>query len=183
MPANMNLALVPPAASSIDEIVGRWSNPGSSLTPKDLDREVISCRSAARAKRVPLERELKSLLLACDGDYVVAHVRGSRRLSLRAIKNELGVQQALLADLADLTRFDVSPGTLYPFKGTLWAKPQLITEEVLELDWVTTNYGDRSKYVEFSPTLLLEAADHRVGRFEEPSLIQAATHRVGDFEG
>lgn len=182
MRANTNLALVPAPASSIDESVERWSNPGSSLTPKDLDREVISCRSAARAKRVPLERELKSLLLACDGDHVVAHVRGSRRLSLRAIKNELGVQQALLADLAVLTRFDVSPGTLYPFKDTLWAKPQLITEEVLELDWVTTNYGDRFKYVEFSPRLLLEAADYRVGHFEKPLLLKAADHRVGHFE-
>ncbi len=178
MPANTNLALVPAPAPPVDEGVERWKK----LEPKDLDRRVFSCRSAARAKGVPLEHELKSLLIAYDGDYLVAHVRGNRRLSLRAVKNEMEAEQARLADPADLNMFDVSRGTLFPFKDTLWAKPQLITEEVLELDWVTTNYGDLSKYVEFPPRLLLKAADHRVGHFEKPLLLEGATHRVGDFE-
>jgi len=163
MPRRSNLALaVGPALPTIDKVDEEWPP-----EPKKLDRPVISCKSAAWAKRVPLEHELKSLLVVCDGGYLVAHVRGNRRLSLRAVKNMLQVQQARLADPADLPKFGVTPGTLYPFNDALWSRLQLIDKDVLEMDWVTTNYGNRRQYVIFPPSRLLEAENHRVGDFEE----------------
>lgn len=144
-----------------------WSNPGLWLTRRALSAPVVSCRSAATAKRVPLDHELKSLLIACDhGYHVVAHVRGSRRLSLRAVKNALNVQQARLADLSDLAEFGAKPGTLSPFNRQLWIRTQLIAREVLAMEWVTTNAGDDRGYVVFAPGLLLQAPDHLVGDFE-----------------
>lgn len=141
-----------------------------SLERFELDWPVISCESAARAKDVPLDHELKSLLITCDrGRHIVAHVRGGRRLSLRAVKRALKVREARLADPCDLDEYDIKPGSLCPFNEQLWPKTQLIAVEVLAMRWVTTNAGerDRKSYVVFSPQLLRQAQDCLVGHFEE----------------
>jgi prolyl-tRNA editing enzyme YbaK/EbsC (Cys-tRNA(Pro) deacylase) len=185
MPPHANLALVtaPDATLKIADLgVGSaldsleaapervdapWSNPGPWLRRRALSAPVVSCRSAATAKRVPLDHELKSLLITCDhGYHVVAHVRGSRRLSLRAVKNALNVRQARLADLPDLAEFGAKPGTLSPFNRLLWIRTQLVAREVLAMRWVTTNAGDDRGYVVFAPELLLQAPNHLVGDFE-----------------
>jgi prolyl-tRNA editing enzyme YbaK/EbsC (Cys-tRNA(Pro) deacylase) len=186
MPPHANLALIPAVDATLEiynldvapeipdleatseSLEDPWSNPGLRLERRELSAPVVSCRSAAAAKDVPLEHELKSLLIACGhGYHIVAHVRGSRRLSLRAVKNALKVRQARLADLSDLAKFGAKPGTLSPFNDQLWVKKQLISRQVLALGWVTTNAGDDCGYVRFDPVLLLKARTHLVGEFEE----------------
>lgn len=87
-------------------------------------------------------------------------------LSLRAIKLALNVAQARLAPDHELGALGLEPGTVHPFAPTLWDMKQLVTREVLRLDWVTTNAGEPDRYVVFDPALLLSAPAISVGDFE-----------------
>ena len=142
------------------------NNPGQRLKRLQLSEAVSSCADAAKAKGVGLERELKSLLLTTDQGQVLVSIRGNRRLSLRAIKHALAVDQARLASSSELKALGLAPGTVQPFASALWDMKQLVTQQVLRLDWVTTNAGEHDRYVVFPPTLLLNAPAISVGDFE-----------------
>ena len=118
---------------------------------------VVSCESAAAAKGVALGRELKTLVLEADSGLVLAHLPGDRRLNLRAVKSCLPSRQARLAGLAALHALEIEPGTVTPFHPLLWQLPHVISRDVLELPWVTTNAGNLIEYIVFDPLLLLRA--------------------------
>lgn len=143
-----------------------FDNPGAGLERRYLSQPVMSCEEAARAKGVELERELKSLLLRTSRGRVLVHVRGNRHLSLRMVKRSLGGEQAQLASRAELASLQLAPGTIHPFAPTLWRLPQLVTREILRLEWVTTNAGEANTYVVFEPHMLLAAPQVLVGAFE-----------------
>ena len=141
-------------------------NPGVALRRFTLAAPVVSCVEAAEAKGIDLERELKSLLIVTSTGPVLVHIRGNRRLSLRAIKRLLSVDEARLAPASDLQELGLAPGTVSPFASTLWAMRQLVTREILRLAWVTTNAGISDAYVMFEPAILLQAPTISVGDFE-----------------
>jgi prolyl-tRNA editing enzyme YbaK/EbsC (Cys-tRNA(Pro) deacylase) len=135
-------------------VIANTENPGVGFKQYTLSDPVISCASAAAAKGIPLEHELKSLVIETDAGLVVAHIPGNRRLSLRAVKRCLPTAQARLANLGAL---DLLPGTVHPFHALLWPLHHLVTREVLDLGWVSTNAGKLTTYVIFDPALLLRA--------------------------
>jgi len=49
----------------------------------------------------------------------------------------------------------------------IWALPQLLSEDVLQLDYVSTNTGLIDKYIIFNPQLLLKQANYIVGDFSK----------------
>jgi prolyl-tRNA editing enzyme YbaK/EbsC (Cys-tRNA(Pro) deacylase) len=128
---------------------------------------VTSCAEAAEAKGVDLEHELKSLLVATDHGLSLVHIRGTRRLSLRAVKRALDARQSHLASPSELHELGVAPGTVYPFAPVLWNMRQLVTREVLSMPWVTTNAGEQDRYVVFDPRLLMQAPAVLVGDYEQ----------------
>jgi prolyl-tRNA editing enzyme YbaK/EbsC (Cys-tRNA(Pro) deacylase) len=134
-----------------------FSDPLRWLRVFDLPAPVVSCEDAADAKGIALERELKSLVLETDAGFVVAHMPGTYRISLRAVKRALSAAQARLATQEALERFGTSPGTVCPFLRSLWSLPQLIDPRLFLLRWVSTNAGDRKQYVVFDPILLSRA--------------------------
>jgi len=108
-----------------------------------------------------LERELKTLLLDTGrhdsgrtNALVLAHVRGHRRLSLRAVKHALGVDEARLASVAVLRGLSLDPGTVHPFHPAVHGLKHLVAPEVFALNWVTTNAGELDRYVVFDPAIL-----------------------------
>jgi prolyl-tRNA editing enzyme YbaK/EbsC (Cys-tRNA(Pro) deacylase) len=135
----------------------RYASPLSWLRTYRLDRPVITCEDAAAAKHVPLERELKSLVLRVDFGLAVAHIRGDQRLSLRAIKDVYQAGQARLAGPDDLDALGVGPGTITPVLDAIWDLPHSIAFDLFDLSWVTTNAGELDTYVVFPPKLLLAA--------------------------
>lgn len=143
-----------------------FNNPSSWLRRFQLEKPVISCRSAAEAKRIPLEHELKSLLIDCDGERALVHIRGNRHLSLRDVKNALALREAKLTDPDFLHQMDISPGTLHPFHSALWGGTHLITNQLLSLPWVSTNAGTPREFVVFDPLILMRAKHVSLGNFE-----------------
>jgi prolyl-tRNA editing enzyme YbaK/EbsC (Cys-tRNA(Pro) deacylase) len=137
-------------------------NPGASLKHYVLPQRVVSCASAAAAKDIPLEHELKSLVIQTDSGLVVAHIPGDRNLSLRAVKRGLPTTQARLANVNDL---GLAPGTIHPFATKLWQLHHLVSREVFDLGWISTNAGTLTTFVVFDPRLLLRARRITVGAY------------------
>lgn len=146
-------------------------NPGNWLRRFKLSEPVVSCSSAAAAKGVALHRELKTLIVVTEDRYALAHLRGDRRLSLRAVKRCLSSEQGRLADPADLVGLGVGPGTISPFHPELWRLTHVVSRDVLELSWVTTNASLLDEYIVFDPLLLLRARDTLV-----TDLVQRPAH-------
>ena len=134
-------------------------------TVKSLPRDVVSCFEAARTKAIPLRNELKSLVLMTDKGLYVLNLPGNTRADLRAVKKFLNVEQAYMASEEDLSPLGVRKGTVSPVNKKLWSLPQLMSEEVLSLEFVSTNNGKLDEYIIFKPTELLKHRELLIGRF------------------
>jgi prolyl-tRNA editing enzyme YbaK/EbsC (Cys-tRNA(Pro) deacylase) len=135
------------------------------LQPHKLSEEVISCRQAATAKGIPLKNELKTLIIQTSAGMYAVHLPGNKGASFRAIKKFLNVDEAFLANETQMQQLGLIAGTVSPVKQIVWNLPHLISQELLELEFVSTNDGTRSGYVIFDPKILLKAQNARVGRF------------------
>ncbi|MCL2436362.1 MAG: YbaK/EbsC family protein [Lentimicrobiaceae bacterium] len=132
-----------------------------------LHHDVISCSEAAVAKGIPLENELKSLILTTSKGLYVLNIPGNENASLRSVKNALDVDEALLANIEQLSTLQVQPGTVCPFLPQLWCLPQLISKDILKLSFVSTNNGTKNQYIIFCPKLLLQSERHIIGCFSK----------------
>jgi prolyl-tRNA editing enzyme YbaK/EbsC (Cys-tRNA(Pro) deacylase) len=139
---------------------------GETLPSLWLDEVVISCSEAAKARKVPLKNELKSLIVQTSNGVCATHIRGDRRLSLRAVKRFLNVDQARLVSVTELNDLGLTRGTVCPFMPPVWQMKQLISESLLKLEFITTNNGTVSGYFMFEPTRLLEVPLFERGDFE-----------------
>jgi Cys-tRNA(Pro) deacylase len=75
-----------------------------------------SAEEAARAAGCKLEQIVKSLVLVCDGAYVLALVPGDRRVEQRKVARLLGARDARIAradEVVEATGFE--PGGVAPF--------------------------------------------------------------------
>jgi prolyl-tRNA editing enzyme YbaK/EbsC (Cys-tRNA(Pro) deacylase) len=149
-----------------DNVKTEPSPPGLILPVYDLDREVVSCEQAAAAKSIPLENELKTILVDTTLGLRAVHVRGNARVSLRAVKRALNCEQAFVASLDRLLALGLEPGTVCPVLNPVWSLPHLLSESVLTLEFVSTNNGSHSSYYRFSPRVLLSARRVLTGTFE-----------------
>ena len=128
--------------------------------------EVISCKQAALAKSIPIEQELKTLVLYSKtvDDFFAAHIRGGDRLRHRAVKSiakkaKLGLRGDLsLASPAQLSNLNLRPGTVCPLLEPVWGMHHFIDKNVFSNPVVSTNDGTRTGYIFFPPSLL-ELAD------------------------
>jgi prolyl-tRNA editing enzyme YbaK/EbsC (Cys-tRNA(Pro) deacylase) len=130
-----------------------------------LSQDVISCIQAARFKEIPLKNELKSLILTTSKGLCVLHLPGDATAALRKVKRAISVDEACLASTEQLCALNLRPGTVCPFLPQLWHLPQVITEEILHLPFISTNNGTRNHYIVFPPELLLHSEQHVVGCF------------------
>ena len=124
---------------------------------KELNFDVITCQEAAKAKGIPLENELKSLIITTSNGLYLLHIPGNKNADWRKVKKHLGVKEACLASKEILTSLGVSPGRVCPFANDLWNLPQLITTELLQINRVTTNNGEFNKYIEFNANVLINS--------------------------
>lgn len=143
------------------------SAPGLSMETRDLAKPVVSCDEAAAARGIPLENELKTLLLKTQNGFVAAHLPGNGMLSLRKIKNRLELAEAYLADPEDLLAMGLSAGTVSAVLDPVWSMPHLVSRRLLDMREVMTNNGTRTGYFAFDPAILVEAKDVIVADIEK----------------
>jgi len=145
----------------------RAPEPGPNMKVYTLDSPVVSCEEAAAAKGIPLDNELKTLILDTTRGLVALHLLGDGEASLRAVKNAMGVKQAFLAEASTLAEIGLQPGTVCAVKDPVWSMPHLITRRILSKDMVSTNNGTHRGFYRFHPTVLLEADSVTLGDFEQ----------------
>ena len=133
--------------------------------PNAYHHDVFDCEEAARARGVPLEHELKHLLLETGKGFCLAHVAGDLKLSLRKVKRHLRVREASLADLATFPHARLQRGSVCPFVEPLWSLQHLVDHSILNIPSMTTNDGTHRGYLRFDPKILFLARLNEVGDF------------------
>jgi len=160
-----------PKPSFIDKKLVSKEPPGNTMEVFSLTKDVISCEEAAEARGVPLKNELKTLILSTTNGFVAVHIPGDGKISLRSIKNALGINKAHIAAPEELYKMELSPGTVSAILEPVWSLPHLISKRVLAQDYVTTNNGTRRQYYKFDPIILLDSADYIMGHFDVYEII------------
>lgn len=140
--------------------------PGPNMKEYTLANPVVKCDEAASAKGIPLENELKTLLLATQKGFVALHLPGNADASFRSVKNALEIREACLATPNELASFGLRPGTVCALKDPVWSLPHLISKRVLQMDMISTNNGTQRGFYRFHPSVLLEADSVMLGEFE-----------------
>ena len=148
--------------------VKKSSKPFSvNLKELKLDKPVATCEEAAQAKGIPLENELKTLILKTSNGLVAVELPGNAKASLRKIEDVLEVKEAHLADPKTLAQLGLEPCTVSAVRAPVWDMPHLIDKRLLNLDEVSTNSGNKKGYYKFKPSLLLKAEKKMIGDFQE----------------
>ena len=131
-----------------------------------LERPVVTCEEAARAKGIPLENELKTLLLETSNGLVAVELPGDAYASLRKIKDFLNVKKAYMATPETLAKLKLEPGTISTVHAPIWDMLHLVSKRLLKIDEVSTNSGNKDGYYRFKPSILLKAKNVKIGDFE-----------------
>ncbi len=145
----------------------RTRPPGERMQVHRTSTPVITCTEAAVVRGVPLEKELKTLILNTSSGYMAAHVQGHRRVSLPKLKVALESEQASLASLEELKALGLSPGTVSAVLNPVWSLPHLVDRGVMDVDVLTTNNGTLTGYFMFKPEVLLQAPSATVDDLAE----------------
>jgi len=140
--------------------------PGPEMKVFQLAEPVVSCEDAAEAKGIPLQQELKTLLLSTQKGFVALHLPGDGEASLRSVKRALEISEACLATPEELEEFGLQPGTVCAVKDPIWSLPHLISRRVMDMKMVSTNNGTLRGFYRFHPAVLLEADSVMLGDFE-----------------
>jgi prolyl-tRNA editing enzyme YbaK/EbsC (Cys-tRNA(Pro) deacylase) len=142
--------------------------PGKEMIVYSLNEAVISCADAASARGIPLESELKSLILETSKGRFVVHIPGDGLVDLRRVKNFLDVKEAYVLDPELLASdYDLSPGRVSAVLEPVWSLPHLVSKRLLTLNAVYTNNKTFFGYFKFAPTILMQAKRSEIGEFEK----------------
>lgn len=130
-----------------------------------LTKKVLSCAEAARSKMIPLKNELKTLVLNTSNGVILLNLPGDKVASLRKVKNYLHAKEAYIAGSDLLCKFDLEPGRICPFHELTWRFPQLVSTEVFDLEYLSTNNGTYSGFIVFGPKHFLRLPNVSIGDF------------------
>jgi Cys-tRNA(Pro) deacylase len=122
-----------------------------------------TAREAAAAVGSELGQIVKSLVLVCDGAYVLALVPGDRRADLEAIGAALGARDVRVAkadEVVHATGFD--PGGVAPFPQRAVTRA-LIDRELLQYDLVWIGAGTARHMASLPPADLQRLAGAAAG--------------------
>jgi prolyl-tRNA editing enzyme YbaK/EbsC (Cys-tRNA(Pro) deacylase) len=135
--------------------------------PYELIRHgpVYTCAQAARARNVPLRNELKTLLVVYNNAFAMLSVPGNRRISRRRVRSALSAHAFRFADSSEMQNFHLSIGTISPL--SISGCRSLLDQEVLSLDWITTNAGTLTLGLRINVEQLLKVCTFEVFRIVE----------------
>ena len=100
----------------VDRVAAVLRVGGIDSTIQEFPQGTPTAEQAARAVGCRLEQIVKTLVLVCDGEYVLALVPGDRRADVRKIAAEMGAREVRVAraeEVVEATGFD--PGAVAPF--------------------------------------------------------------------
>lgn len=159
----MNVPLNPDNLATVERApITAW--PGFRFMRFFEHKEVVTCEEAAAARGLPLEHELKSIILSTRVANVAVHLPANRRLYSKAVKSALGTRRIRFATPDELHVLGLRSGQVNPGNTGFCAR-NLICRTLLELPFVTTNAGQFTLGVAFDPLDLLTLPATIVGEF------------------
>ena len=135
------------------------------FTEYKLINSVVSCKEAALAKGIPLENELKTLILKTSFGFVALQLPGNAKASFRKVKKTLNVKRASLASHDELKSLGLAPGRVSAVLNPTWSMLHLVHETLLSFKYISTNSGSSRKYYIFPPSIFLKADKVIFGEF------------------
>ena len=139
--------------------------PGLKMKFKTLGQEVVTCEEAAKARKIPLTNELKTLILQTPSGFIAAHLPGDGILNLREVKNTLEIKDIKIADPEQIDKIGLQSGTVCALLNPVWDMPHLISKRLLSLKYVMTNNGTKTGYFEFDPVIITNTRSRIIGNF------------------
>jgi len=124
---------------------------------------VITCMEASIARCIDLSQELKNIVVSSSTNEYVVHVLGDRKVSNEKVEKFLNIDKVILSKLKP----SLHRGTIFPFTEPFWSMLNLIDDNVLKKEWLTTNDGTLRGYIKFSPKLLLHLPNYIRGLFAQ----------------
>ncbi len=128
-----------------------------------------NAEEAARERGVALRRVVKTLLVKRpDGRYLIALVRGDKRLSLKKLARLVGVKKLEMAPHPDVPRITgYRIGAVAPFGLRRANLPVYIDAHILEEERVSTSAGRHDAGLELTTEDLLRAVGGQVADITE----------------
>jgi len=125
---------------------------------------VVTCKEAAKARKIELVQELKTIVMVCHYKIIAVHICGSNQIYSKAIKKTLDSKQLRFLNLDELKKFNLYPGIVNPW-NIGFCESHLICNNVFENEYMATNNGTLSSGVKFKPNELLKLTNIKRGVF------------------
>ncbi len=107
---------MPEWPESVERVAAALRVAAVDATIQEFPQGTPTAEQAARAVGCRLEQIVKTLVLVCDGEYVLALVPGDRRADERKVATAMGAREVRVAraeEVVEATGFD--PGAVAPF--------------------------------------------------------------------
>jgi Cys-tRNA(Pro) deacylase len=156
---------------------------GAEARIEEFGEETQTAAAAAAAVGCELAQIVKSLVLVCDGQPVVALVPGDRRGDLKKIASASGAAKARVASADEVVRatgFD--PGGVAPFPLPR-VQSVLLDRSLLRHPVVWAGAGSERHVVGLAPTELVRLAQARPVDVVQGDPYDFATEFSSDFTG
>ena len=132
------------------------------------NHQIKGAEFAAQAVGFPLDRTIKTLVVALDDShYALALMPGDRQLSMKKVAAACQAKRAAMADTATAQRLTgYLVGGISPF-GTKHRLPVIMEEQVLRLEEILINAGQRGAMLKMDPRDVRTALSCRVAAVAE----------------
>lgn len=142
------------------------------LDKSGVKYEVTEHKPAFTAQRMAaLEHEsglyvAKPVIVKADGKFVMCVLSASRKIDLRALKNQMGAKSVELADEADMGKIfsDCELGAEPPF-GNLYDLPTIVDKALQDDDHIIFQGGSHEKAIRMSMADYLKVVSPKVLEF------------------
>ncbi len=125
-------------------------------------KRVVTCDEASLARGVPLNQELKSILLKSNEAIMAVHLCGNHRVNSKEIKRVLNSKHLRFLNGNELKYFGLKPGLVNPWNIDFCTK-NFVCKRIFENDFMTTNNGCFTEGIMLYPIQLLELRGVNLG--------------------
>jgi Cys-tRNA(Pro) deacylase len=145
----------------VERVAAYLREAGAEARLEELESGTATAEDAARAAGCTLEQIVKSIVLDCDGEPVVALVPGDRRADLDKIASAAGAAKARFARPAEVeAATGFAPGAVAPFPLPK-VERVLIDQSLLTHDVVWVGAGSETHLAALSPSALVRLSRAR----------------------
>lgn len=129
---------------------------------------VITCADAAKARKISINEELKTILLKVSHKNISVHLRGGDKINSKAIKKLFNNKSIRFLSTEELKYFDLEKGLVNPW-NIPFCEYNLISINIFEQSFMYTNNSKYNEGVKFPTKDLFYLSNIIIGDFSYES--------------